>query len=214
MRTPCACAFATIHCSHHEEMELLHIHKLPKPLFHGRLIDNALVIMRHTHNNCDIFCQKMNNFQDILTFQGLEWEAEPPSKYVNFLDLTITIDDNGFLTTKTHQKPMNLCPHWPPTSNQPTSMLKGMIYSTPHRYLWQNTRQSDFINVARKFLMDLERRGHQTNKLLKLFQQAIKQRGSSQMPTIQTNTATSSLATDRCFLHLNLHRQNPPTKTL
>ena len=34
------------------------------------------------------------------------------------------------------------------------------------------------------------------------------------MPTIQTNTPTSSMLNDGCFLHLTFHRQNPPNHTL
>ena len=214
MGTPCACAFATIYYSYHEETELMHIYKLPKPIFYGRLIDDALVIIRHTLNNYDNFCSKMNSFKDVHTHQGLEWEAETPSKTVNFLDLTITINEEGFLFTKTYQKPMNLYLYRPPTSNQPASILNGMIYSTLHRYLWQNSRQSDFMRVALKFMMDLERRGHQTSKLLKLFQTNITKLASSKMPTIQTNTPTTSTIDDRCFLHLTFHRQNPPNHTL
>ena len=70
------------------------------------------------------------------------------------------------------------------------------------------------MHVTLKFMMDLERRGHQTNKLLKLFQQAIKQLASSKMPTIQTNATTSALTTLRCFLRLKFHHQNPSTTTL
>ena len=214
MGTPCACTFATIYYSYHEETELIHIYKLPKPLFYGRLIDDALVILRHTLNNYNHFCSKMNQFKDILTLQGLEWEAETPSKTVNFLDLTITIDEQGQLLTKTYQKPMNLYLYRPPTSNQPTSILNGMIYSTLHRYLWQNSMTSDFLRVAFKFLMDLERRGHQTSKLLKLFQQAIKKLATSKMPNIQTSLPTAPTTTNRCFLHLTFHRQNPPNRII
>ena len=156
--------------------------KLPKPIFYGRLIDDALVIIRHTLNNYKHFCLKMNSFKDVRTLQGLEWEAEPPSKTVNFLNLTITIDEEGLLSTKTYQKPMNLYLYRPPTSSQPTSILNGMIYSTLHGCLWQNSQQSDFMQVALKFMMDLEQRGHQTSKLLKLFQTAIK---NWQHPTCQ-----------------------------
>jgi hypothetical protein len=50
-------------------------------------------------------------------------------KTVNFLDLTITINSNGLLTTKTYQKPTNLHLYLPPTSAHPPRVLKSIIYA-------------------------------------------------------------------------------------
>jgi len=51
-------------------------------------------------------------------------------KTVNFLDLTITINSNGLLTTKTYQKPTNLHLYLPPTSAHPPGVLKRIIMET------------------------------------------------------------------------------------
>ena len=67
------------------------------------------------------FKEEVNNF-DIL-----EWEFEEPSKRVNVLDLTISIE-NETIVTKTYQKAMNLYQYLSPMSNHPPGMIKGIIY--------------------------------------------------------------------------------------
>ena len=211
MGTPCACAYATIYYSYHEETQLVHTYQSPKPIMYVRLIDDALVIMRHTQDNCQKFITKMNQFKD-STNNGLEWEAESPSKQVNFLDLTLHTNAHNVIETKTYQKAMNLYLYRPPTSNQPQAMLKGMIYSTLHRYLWQNAQPQDFLRFTIKLLCDLERRGHSTDKLLKMFQQTIVKLQKSKMP--QQKIKKQHKKSNNCFLHVTFHRQNPSSKII
>ena len=45
--------------------------------------------------------------KDVSNFGILTWTFEEPSKLVNFLDLTISIEGNG-IVTKTYQKELNL----------------------------------------------------------------------------------------------------------
>ena len=51
---------------------------------------------------------------DINDFGILKWNVEDPSLTVDFLDLTLTIED-GNIVSKTYQKPLNLyqyiCPN-------------------------------------------------------------------------------------------------------
>ena len=47
MGTSCACAYATIYYSFHEETRLL---PNPNVLFYGRLIDDAFVVLRNGPN--------------------------------------------------------------------------------------------------------------------------------------------------------------------
>ena len=64
----------------------------------------------------------MNNF-GILT-----WEVDKPSKSVTYLDLTIEIDGNSFIT-RTYQKPYNLYQYISPNSPHPAGMIKGVIHT-------------------------------------------------------------------------------------
>ena len=64
----------------------------------------------------------------------LKWKTEKPTRKINFLDLTITLDENGTLTTKTYRKEDNLYLYWTPNSCQPPSILNDFVYGQLHRY--------------------------------------------------------------------------------
>ena len=113
-----------MHYSFYKETKLLHIHQLPKPLLCVRLIDDALVMVRHINDNCHTFHKKMNLFKD-STQQGLDWEAESLTKQVNFLDLTLTLNSNNLIETKTYQKSMNLYLCRPPHQTNPKTCCKA-----------------------------------------------------------------------------------------
>ena len=82
-------------------------------------------------------------------FGILEWEFEEPSKAVNFLDLTISIE-NEKISTKTFQKAMNLYQYLSPRSNHPPGMIKGIIYSLLKTYKNQNTHTEDYLDIVIK----------------------------------------------------------------
>jgi hypothetical protein len=128
MGTPCACSYATIYYSYHEETILLQPDIAP--IFYRRLIDDAYIIQRNTPQGYTNFLQAMNSFGQ----EGarLEWESPGPGCAVDFLNVNIQINRDGTLTTSTFQKPMNLYLFRPPASAQPPSILYGLIYGTLH----------------------------------------------------------------------------------
>ena len=85
---------------------------------------------------------------DTNNFGILTWEFEELSNSVDFLDLTITIENNS-IVTKTYQKAMNLYQYIPSTSAHPPGIIKGIIYGLLRNYNFQNTRESDYFNMAK-----------------------------------------------------------------
>jgi hypothetical protein len=61
-------------------------------LFYKRLIDDAIVIILKLADY-KLFMQGMNDFGP--EGRRLEWESTTPSRQVDFLDLTITIQPDG-----------------------------------------------------------------------------------------------------------------------
>ena len=147
MGTPCACTYATIYYSYHEETSLLQPNN--NLLFYRRLIDDAFIIQRNIPDGYTRFMQRMNSFGD--DGARLEWESPGPSRAVDFLDRHIKLNPNGSITTSTYQKPMNLYLFRPPTSAQPPSILYGLIYGTLHRLFWQNSEFTTFEAFTLKF---------------------------------------------------------------
>jgi hypothetical protein len=59
MGTSCACAYATIYYSFHEETVLLHN---PHVRFYARLIDDAIIVLSNPRTNYAPFVEQMNDF--------------------------------------------------------------------------------------------------------------------------------------------------------
>ena len=66
----------------------------------------------------------------------------------NFLDLTISINKYRKINTRTYQKAMNLYLYLPPTSAQPLSIMRGMIYGMLRKYDKQNSHQRHYIETT------------------------------------------------------------------
>jgi hypothetical protein len=109
-------------------------------LYYRQFIDDVLAIWIPPPN----FSTKSVNaawiqFKADLTFGILEWETEDLAHSMNFLDLTISIDNKHWLQTRTFQKAMNLCMYLCPSSTHPPGVLKGLIFGSVHRFWLQNS---------------------------------------------------------------------------
>jgi hypothetical protein len=73
-------------------------------------------------------------------------------RFRQVLDLTITINSEYRIQTKTYQK-MNLYQYIPPTSAHPPKMKKGIVCGLIRQYKLQNqnTLPSDYINQQATF---------------------------------------------------------------
>ena len=77
----------------------------------------------------------------------LTWDMEQLTKSVDFLDLTVTID-NGKVSTRTFRKERNLNQCLSPLSNHPRSIIKGMIHGMLKQYFCQNSNREDYWKNA------------------------------------------------------------------
>ena len=210
MGTPCACSYATIYYSFHEETTLLQPGLAP--IFYRRLIDDAFIIQCNPPHGYTHFLTAMNSFGE--DGSRLEWESPGPGRAVDFLDLHIELNHDGSLTTSTFQKPMNLYLFRPPASAQPPSILYGLIYGTLHRLFWQNSEQDTFEGFALKFFQRLQARGHSTSKLAQLFLKAATRVDTSSIPVPKPPNISLGGPDGTCFLHLRFHPQDVPRRMI
>lgn len=221
MGTSLACMYATIYYSYHEEVHLLR--KFLKPastttypqsaspmLLYGRLIDDSIHIwdtaQLPSHINSHNF---IHNIESEMSFGILKWEVEPPSKEVNFLDLTISLNPDGNITTQTYVKANNLHLYIPPNSAHSKGVLKSLIFGNVQRYWTQNSAQSTFIDTTRDFYNHLLNRGYTTEVLNPLFQEVASvidakrlANGKGRRPTSRPDQPTNHR---RLFLHWEYH---------
>ena len=192
MGTSVACVYATIYYSYHEETKLLRAFEhnsrapttlMPVPLMpvpksngalflHSRYIDDALQILDAAKLPQGLTLHSFAaDAAKLMKFGTLEWKVETPTKEVNFLDLTITIEADGSITTKTFVKPMNLHLYIPPQSAHPKGVLRSLIFGNIKRYWIQNSKRADFLSTAGAFYGHLLNRGYTPEMLNPLFQE-------------------------------------------
>jgi len=190
MGTSCACAYATLYWGYIERKHILPKWK-EKQIFLQRFIDDKLGIWVGTPKD---FKQFIN---DINSYSQLKWETAGLNNTTNFLDLTISINSDGTITTKTYQKPTNLHLYIPPNSAHPPGILKSIIYGNLQRYWLQNTNIIDFMEIAKQFAERLITRRYDKEKITNLFHKAARK--------LDGTTKIKRTNEDTIYLHWTWH---------
>lgn len=230
MGTSLACIYATIYYSYHEETRILPVYAqrpapatmtMPAPqqpelasnqpplLLHARLIDDAIQIWDTALLPPTVLANFTSHMSNEMKFGILDWEVEAPAKSVNFLDLTIQIDTNGTISTRTFVKPMNLHLYIPPLSAHPNGVLKSLIFGNLQRYWIQNSCRRDFISAAASFYGHLLNRGYTRETLTPIFQEAGAALHNKQQQPSSTDEplwdSSSEPPTNHLFVHWDYH---------
>lgn len=91
-----------------------------------RFRDDCLGLFRGTQADFKIFLETMNGVDPAIQFTS---EINFERNTVNFLDVQITINEQGYLTTDLYEKPNTLNQLLKPTSAHPSSVTRGSVYS-------------------------------------------------------------------------------------
>jgi hypothetical protein len=215
MGTPVACTFATIYYAYHEEKcYLKKFHRdyqtattanTAPLLLYGRLIDDTIQIWDTALLPPAIPLHSLTKqIETEMAFGTLTWEVNPPARETSFLDLNITIQTDGTITTRTFIKPMNLHLYIPPESAHSQGVLKSLIFGNVFRYWLQNSNTTDFITTTRDFYGHLLNRGYKTTVLSPIFRAAaekIHQRAQK----IEQHTRAKETNPKQLFLHWEFH---------
>jgi hypothetical protein len=229
-----SCCVLHIYYSYHEETSILprYAHRrnnvqtltpeplTPEPMFtdpplllHARLIDGAIQVWDAATLPTDLLATFSQSMATTLKFGTLDWEVDKPSHMVNFLDLTIdvtiTIQPTGQITTTTFVKPMNLHLYIPPKSAHPHGVLKSLIFSNLQRYWLQNTFRHDFVRISADFYKHLLNQGYTPVQLTPIFEEAAAAIQSKRLRAAQKGKAlwntANTMPTDDLFLHWDYH---------
>ena len=150
MGTPPAPPYATVYYGIHEEKFLPH--HAQRVMFYRRFIDDVIGIWCPHHNHkqdaleWDNFKNKMN------AFPGLTWEFSERAKTINFMDMTISINNSNKIETNLFEKRLNLHLYIPPLSTHPPGLLPGIVYSTLFRIFTLCSDNEDKLQRTKVFL--------------------------------------------------------------
>ena len=205
MGTSCACIWATIYYGVHENNCILPKHGKHLLLF-DRFLDDIFGAWIGNHTD-----EWVSFKEDLNDFGILTWEVSDLSHSVDFLDLTLSIED-GRIVSRTYQKPMNLFLYLPPSSSHPPGCIKGTIYGLINRYHAQNTYRKDylyFVTMLYKHLLD---RGWEREHIRKLMIEAITEVESRGNKGQKSSDSAEDKTSDRLFLHLQYHPDDIPRR--
>jgi hypothetical protein len=210
MGTSVACIYATIYYSYHEETKLLPTYT-SSLLYYRRFIDDIIGVWIPS----DPKNSTWPAFKTDLTFGLLQWETEELAHAVNFLDLTISVDTDHRLTTRTFQKAMNLYLYLCPSSSHPPSVMKGLVYGSIRRFWLQNSNPSDYRRVIQEFYNHLRARGHTHEKLLPLFHEAAAHVDSKQNDKpLRAPPSIKKTESRPLFFHIQYHPLELPSSLI
>ena len=215
MGTSAACMWATIYFAIHEMGFII-----PK------YVDNLLLFYRFIDDIFGIWLGDRSGplweefKRDISSFGKLTWTFVEPSSSVDFLDLTVTIEQ-GRIVTKTFQKALNLYQYISPQSNHPPKMINGIIFSLLRTYMRQNTWEDDYQEVTLKLFRRLAARGWNKVLLKDIILKADKkirlQLENPSPPPAElspTSPSENNSSRDLLFLHMEYGQKDLPRKAV
>ena len=141
-------------------------------------------------------------FERDLPFGILQWDLGELTTTVNFLDLSISINADRHIETRTYQKAMNLYLYLPPQSAHPPSVIRGMIYGLLRKYRGQHTNREHYIEMTVFLYRRLRARGWEAALLKSLFEEATAKVELQRPSKTQERKTTDGR---RIFIHTEFH---------
>ena len=203
MGTPVACIYAILFFAYFKRTILLRKYK-KNLLLYVCQIDDIFGIWADDPNNLNDWGDFKN---DLNNASKLEWDTTSLRTSVDFLDITITLGDDGTLSTKTFQKAENLFLYIPPHSSHPPGLMKSLVFGLLLTYYLQNTFSVDFLHMTHLLFMCLIARGHQALVICPLFLEATEWLEARYDPLVDSTKTTflDSSSDNVLFFHIPFH---------
>ena len=209
MGAPPAPSYATLSFGTHEETLLDEFEA--QLAFYRRYIDDVFGIWR-CHPDPIQDALLWTQFDTGLnSWHGLQWIVSARTNQVDFLDLTLTLDE-GRISCTLFEKAQNLHLYLPPRSAHPPGMLFGVVAGTIYRArsLCSDSKDADTKILA--FWRHLIARGYSASTLRPLFDKALK----SVVPFLdRPPPAPTDPDRERLWLFkARFHPQDPPSSAI
>jgi hypothetical protein len=199
-----SCAYATLYFAAHEETFRT---KYPELKFYQRYIDDVIGIWEPQTNIDDI---RWKEFQkDLNTYGSLRWETSARATLVNFLDLSIRIDQKGKIVTKIYEKADNLYLYLPAQSCHPFSCLKGLIHGMVYRTIRLTSEKHEQAIELQNLVRRLVARGYQQSFLVTIINETYQRINNTSPPTHVNEQPAKKHVDNVVFFHTYYHPDDP-----
>jgi len=178
-------------------------------VLYKRYIDDIIGIWRHDEDNEEDE-RKYAAFQTaIRSYEGLEWDFEPLTHSLDYLDIVISIRGTSIHTTL-FDKVFSLHLYIPPHSAHAPGVLTGLVLGQCLRIYTLCSDKKDIHHLLRVFLFRLRARGYHDSILLPLFERAYVISLEDRPYKYKVTSEENALKT-RIFFHCEYHPNNPKT---
>ena len=207
MGTPPALPYATIYNGIHEEKFLPHHAR--RVIFYRRFINDVIGIWC-PNKNPEREALEWNEFSDkVNSFPGLTWEFSARAKSIDFMDMTISINNSNKIETTLFKKRLNLHLYIPPHSAHPPGLLPGIVYGTLFRIFTLCSTENDKLQKTKGFSKHLIAHGYKGNDIRILFHKAITRAKAYNGPATAEDDDHTSV-----ILHLPFHPNDPASSCI
>jgi len=207
-------AIANLFVAIYETEVIIPVFKKYLPLY-LRFIDDGLAVWEH-HNNPSFDKELLQAFRVAINDSGLKWTFTTLSNEVEFMDLTITLEDGTFLTNL-YEKPLALHLYIPPHSCHPPGCFSGLVTGMVLRIYRLCSLGHHIKGWLKEFYGHLLDRGYPHAIIKPLFVKAVRRAVeyiSSSEEYILQRKALSQKANNKLFLHLKYTPGDPDSKTI
>ena len=210
MGTPPAPPWATLYFALCEESVITqYVTNLP---LYRRFIDDIIGVWTVTNANTDK--QSWTSFKAAINspIYKLVWEFSERKSHVDFMDLTIRIDDDR-LHTSLYEKPSNLHLYIPPHSCHPPGLVRGIVLGMIYRIHTLCSDKEDVRHRTVDLYRQLLHRGYSRHTMVPLFKEAISRAATPILATDADKANTTTLRRS-LFFHLKYHPLNPDSRAI
>ena len=126
-----------------------------------RFIDDVFFLWRHGEEELVKFTNHLNSFHRTIKFDVVKGESYNfDTRSINFLDLKIWIDDEGYIQTTLFEKPCRVVSYLLPSSSHPGFICRNIPYSLAYRLVRIESTQEGLERNLDKLLKELVSRGY------------------------------------------------------
>ena len=180
-----------------------------QPLLWKRYIDDVFMIWPHGQDSLDQFVDHLNSKHDTIKFT-----VESSTTQVNFLDVSVTINNEGGLTTSLYTKPTDSHNYLLYSSEHPRHLLRGIPYSQFLRVRRICTNIIDFRQHALTLASHFIRRGYPKHLVQTALTRAELQDRATLLNKPKPNKS-KDIDSDKSFYLVVTHNpKNPPIRNI
>ena len=155
----------------------------PLPHMLRRFIDDLFFLWRHGEEELKRFFNHLNASHRTIKFEVVQGESYNfTTRSINFLDLTVWIDDQGYIQTSLFEKPCRVVSYLLPSSCHPGFICRNIPYSLAYRLVRIESTQEGLQRNLVKLRQELVNRGYREGSVTAAVERA---RGLSRQVALQ-----------------------------